>query len=234
MCAGCGAELRREPAPPDPVYGLPVCVCPGCGVACVRRKHRMRTHPVAFRRLDRAFNMLALAAVIVGVSAGTALAVAVGMASIAARDGGGPFMATLAAVRSSRPEELFSVGLLVGCVGMILAISGVLVSRVLWHWRARALVIAWGVVMALMAVVPTALAVYEIGVAWPAPPLGERVMGDILDNLPDRAQVLAACWLVTACGIGLDRAVSRGDRGDRKFRRSLRWARKRVARRRAG
>jgi len=194
----------------------------------------MRTHPVAFRRLDRAFNMLTLAAAIVGVSAGTALGVSVGMTNIAARVGGGPFAATLSAVRESRPEELLSIGLLVGSLGMIVAISGVLVSRVLWHWRARALVLAWGGVMAVMAVVPTVLAVYAVGVAWPAPPLGERVMGDILDKLPDRAQVLAACWLVTACGIGLDRAVSRGDRGDRKFRKSLRWARKQVARRRAG
>lgn len=227
-------ELRLEPAPPDPVYGLPVCVCPGCGVACVRRRHRLRTYPVAFRRLDRALNHLALSAAIVGVSAGTALGVSVGMTAIAARDGRGPFAATLASVRSSRPEELLSIGLLIGSLGMIVAISGVLVSRVLWHWRARGLVLAWGVVMALMAVTPTALAVYGIGVAWPAPPMGERVMGDILDKLPDRAQVLAACWLVTACGIGLDRAVPRGDHRGRKLRRSLRWARKRVARRRAG
>lgn len=227
-------ELRRVPAPPDPVYGLPVCICPGCGVACVRRKHRLRTFPLAFRRLDRAFNMIALSASVIGVSAGTALAVALGMTSIAARDRRGPFVATFLAVRSARPEELLSVGLLVGCVGMILAISGVLVSRVLWHWRARALVVAWGVVMALMALTPTALAVYGVGVPWPIPHVGERVMGDVLDRLPSRAQVLAACWLVTACGIGIDRAVPSGDHRGRKFRKSLRWARKQVARRRAG
>ncbi len=41
---GCGKELARHGrsgcrlhAPPDPHYGLPVVVCPGCGLACVRR-----------------------------------------------------------------------------------------------------------------------------------------------------------------------------------------------------
>ncbi|MDQ7013330.1 MAG: hypothetical protein Q9O74_05460 [Planctomycetota bacterium] len=37
ICMGCGKELARLRAPPDPHYGLPVVVCPGCGLACVRR-----------------------------------------------------------------------------------------------------------------------------------------------------------------------------------------------------
>ncbi len=34
---GCGTELARLHTPPDEHYGLPVVVCPGCGLACVRR-----------------------------------------------------------------------------------------------------------------------------------------------------------------------------------------------------
>lgn len=37
LCMGCGDELAHLLAPPDPHYGLPIVVCPGCGLACVRR-----------------------------------------------------------------------------------------------------------------------------------------------------------------------------------------------------
>ena len=39
VCFGCGSDLASVPAPPDPHYGLPVVVCHGCGVACVRRPY---------------------------------------------------------------------------------------------------------------------------------------------------------------------------------------------------
>lgn len=37
VCARCGVDLSHLRAPPDPIYGLPIVVCPGCGDASVRR-----------------------------------------------------------------------------------------------------------------------------------------------------------------------------------------------------
>ncbi|MDF1809030.1 MAG: hypothetical protein P1U42_04975 [Phycisphaerales bacterium] len=39
ICPTCLVELARIRAVPDPHYGLPVVVCPGCNAACVRTKH---------------------------------------------------------------------------------------------------------------------------------------------------------------------------------------------------
>lgn len=36
VCARCGSELSHLRAPPDPIYGLPIVVCPGCGLVGVR------------------------------------------------------------------------------------------------------------------------------------------------------------------------------------------------------
>ena len=38
-CHACGLALGRIRAPLDPIYRLPVVVCPGCHAACVRRRH---------------------------------------------------------------------------------------------------------------------------------------------------------------------------------------------------
>lgn len=40
-CPSCGRHLSRVRAPADPVYGLAVVVCPGCGEASVRRRDPM-------------------------------------------------------------------------------------------------------------------------------------------------------------------------------------------------
>lgn len=40
-CAACGYDLSRLRAPPDPHYGLPVVVCPGCALGVVRRRDAM-------------------------------------------------------------------------------------------------------------------------------------------------------------------------------------------------
>lgn len=54
-CASCGAELCRIRALPDPVYGLPIVVCPRCGTACVRRRHPV---PARWREAVRVFASL--------------------------------------------------------------------------------------------------------------------------------------------------------------------------------
>lgn len=225
-CAACGCELRRVAAPPDPVYALPVCVCPGCGRACVRRKHRFRTNPVAFRRLDRAFNRLALGAIVVAISAGTSLLIAVLMSLQSERSGKGPFVATFGAIRSAPPEEVLSVALAVGSVGMIVAISGVLLGRLLWHWKVNDLLAGWAVMLVVVSLAPTFFEFVESNTAARA--------HDLTSRWSDRLQALAMCWAATALGVLIDRSTRRPDGKNRKLRRSLRWARKQQARRRAG
>ncbi len=226
LCAGCGRELRAVAAPPDPVYALPVCVCPGCGLACVRRKHRLRTHPIAFRRLDRAFNRLALGAFVVLLSAGTSLLIAVFMSLQSERSGRGPFAATLGAIKSAPPEELLSIGLAVGAVGMIVAISGVLLGRLLGHWRVNDLLIGWAVVLVVVSLVPTFVEIAR----WDVPARAH----DLASRWPDRLQALAMCWGATALGVLIDRSTRKPSGKNHRLRRSLKWARRQQARRRAG
>lgn len=38
-CPACTSELGKIRALPDPIYALPIVVCPTCATACVRRKH---------------------------------------------------------------------------------------------------------------------------------------------------------------------------------------------------
>ncbi len=226
LCAGCGVELRGVSAPPDPVYALPVCVCPGCGLACVRRKHRLRTHPVAFRKLDRVFNRLAFSGFVVALASGTSLLIAVFMSLQSDRTGRGPFGATFSAIRSAPPEELFSVGLAVGSIGMTVSISGILLSRLLWHWRALHLILAWAGLLFAVSLAPT---LFEISYG-----NGNSVAHDVTVRWASRLQALAMCWCATGLGVAIDRATRRPGGSGRKFGRSLRWARKQQARRRAG
>ncbi len=58
ICIGCGLELSRRRTSPDPHYGLPVVVCPGCSVPSVRRPG-MRLGWRAGRRQRRALLTLA-------------------------------------------------------------------------------------------------------------------------------------------------------------------------------
>ena len=205
---------------------LPVCVCPGCGRACVRRKHRLRTHPIAFRRLDRAFNRLALSTGCVVLFAGTSLLIAIFMSLQAERSGKGPFAATILAVREAPIEELFSIWLAIGSVGMILAISGVLLSRLLWHWKAANLVIAWAALLMAVSFLPVVIpmAIWDTG----------AMQSDLAQFWPSRLQALVVCWGATALGVPIDRMTAPAASSGRKFRRSLRWARRRVQRRQTG
>lgn len=41
VCLSCGLDLARVRARLDPHYALPIVVCPDCGRAAVRRKHRI-------------------------------------------------------------------------------------------------------------------------------------------------------------------------------------------------
>lgn len=233
LCARCGLELRHIAATPDPIYGLPVCVCPGCGLATVRRKHRLRTFPVGFRRLDRAFNRLAFAAGCVVLFAVSSLMISLYMASQAEARGTGPFAATFSAIRNAPPEELLSYALATASVGMVIAISGITLSRLLWHWNTKQLLVGWACVLGLLALTPMVPILLDIDTHQHLD-RNQWLSLDLTRALPNRLQAMALCWAATSLGIAIDRGTRPELTTSRRFRRSLRWARKRLARRRAG
>ncbi len=51
ICTGCGSDLTARRAPPDPVYGLPVVVCPACQRPSVRTRASVER---GFRRVRAA------------------------------------------------------------------------------------------------------------------------------------------------------------------------------------
>ena len=158
--------------------------------------------------------------------AGTSLLIAVFMSLQASRSGTGPFAATIGAIRNAPIEELFSIWLAIGAVAMILAISGVLLSRLLWHWKTAQLVFAWAGVLVVVSFLPLIVPVAE----WEMGALSR----DLVSLWPSRLQALAMCWVATAAGVPIDRITAPAKHINRKFRRSMRWARKQVNRRQTG
>lgn len=57
ICPSCLVELARIRAVPDPHYGLPVVVCPGCKTACVRTKHPDRVFWRSYHRTNIAIRL---------------------------------------------------------------------------------------------------------------------------------------------------------------------------------
>lgn len=228
LCTGCGCELCRIPAPPDPVYGLPVCTCPSCGTSVVRRKHRTRTQPVAFKRLDRAFNRMALSLFAIAVFAGSALLIAM-VAAYRARDYDlSAWSALIYPIRTADKAELFSIALINLIVATTQLSSGIILSRLLWHWKTKQLALAWLGMLVVMAFLPT---LYH----FVFPTRGSLTL-DLRHDLANRLQILVVLWIVTLAGLAMGK-VSADERklaANRRVRRSLRWARKQIRRRRVG
>lgn len=96
VCSACGHDLARLRAPPDPHYALPVVVCPGCALACVRRpyagtarwRNAVRVWRLGARLFIRVVMLVLLAVLLLASSAG----VAGGLDRIL---GGGPITALL-------------------------------------------------------------------------------------------------------------------------------------------
>lgn len=215
-------------APPDPVYGLPVCTCTRCGVSVVRRAHRLRTHPIAFRRLDRAFNRMALTLFVIVCIAGGAMVMAALMARQAEIHDRSPWPALIHALRNAKESELLSIGVLLTILALVQLLSGLVLNRLLWHWKPIHLAIAWGLVLlALCALFPVFIR-HDDG--------GPYTFHYSTPTFVAMVQIAVVCWLLTSVGLFVGRLTTpkREVILARRYRRSLRWARKRLARRRNG
>ncbi|GAB5497148.1 MAG: hypothetical protein Phyf2KO_22280 [Phycisphaerales bacterium] len=228
ICNCCGRELRHVLAPPDPVYGLPICTCPACGVSIVRRKHRLRTHPVAFRRLDRAFNRMALTLFVILCVSGAAMLISALATRQAELHERAPWPALAHAVRNADKSELFSIGILLTIIALVQLLSGLVLSRLLWHWKTTHLALAWGALLAVLSA-----ATIAVGLKIDGSPVFNRFALGLIGSM---LQVAGVCWLLTATGLWVGKATmpSRDAIVARRFRHSLKWARKLQSRSRAG
>jgi hypothetical protein len=212
-CASCGLELRRIPAPPDPVYGLPVVVCPRCGAAVVRRKHRTMPRATRLRccRVAGALLTRAVAALIVTA----AMLPLVGLVSEAATQPtlghalariAGP----LADPRSSESDRTWFVVMWASLLGLG-ALGGTLSSLLLPHLRAG------GAALVLLAWIAGLFVAWQL--MWP-----DRDVRPLYILLG-----IAAAWTPPACGALAARVLSE-PRQRSSIRRPLRRERRRRAR----
>lgn len=139
-----------------------------------------------------------------------------------------PWPAFVHAVRNADKSELLSIGVLLSIIGLVQLLSGLVLCRLLWHWKMTHLALAWGVLLLVCCTsVPTILVRID------AIPFE---FGPVLRVYGSMVQVAGVCWLLTAAGLCVGKATTPS--GDaimaRRLRRSLRWARKLQSKSRAG
>lgn len=139
-----------------------------------------------------------------------------------------PWPALVHAVRNADKSELLSIGVLLTIIALVQLLSGLVLSRLLWHWKMTHLALAWGALLLVCCTsVPTVLVRID-AIAFEFGPV-LRVYGSMV-------QVAGVCWLLTAAGLIVGKATmpSRDKIVARRLRRSLKWARKLQSRNRAG
>jgi hypothetical protein len=73
ICPTCLTEFARVRAVPDPHYGLPVVVCPGCNKGVVRVRHPDRAYWREMRRLRKSLQRLWLTLLFTALSTGAVI-----------------------------------------------------------------------------------------------------------------------------------------------------------------
>ncbi len=171
---------------------------------------------------------MALSLFAIAVFAGSALLIAM-VAAYRARDYDlSAWSALIYPIRTADKAELFSIALINLIVATTQLSSGIILSRLLWHWKTKQLALAWLGMLVVMAFLPT---LYH----FVFPTRGSLTL-DLRHDLANRLQILVVLWIVTLAGLAMGK-VSADERklaANRRVRRSLRWARKQIRRRRVG
>lgn len=209
-------------APADPVYRLPIVVCPRCAQAVVRRRH-----PVQARSRQISANIQSIMGLAVRVAGSLGLAGAIIGLSVLVEDA--HFRATR---RDMNPvlDEMFIVG---GCLWLAVAGAiGVWLGAMFAHWRVLPLVAAWLAGLVALVAMP--------GVAGVIEDLGEdRAIGSVWEMflgpgswLRENQRVLlgvGASVVPLFVGYPLGRLI---ERQAARVRRRRMWRRRRALRRR--
>ena len=223
ICVGCGRELCRESAPPDPVYGLPIVVCPRCGLACVRRGHRANRIPARFWRViglvwllvGHVLMLSLLTAILLGF-----VAVVVHTARKLRID---PFQVFMPNWAYREPVAVIADAMPPLIVMMIVMICGIWFGVQLTHWRRRAWVLGGVGLMGALALLPMAWSE-----SW------HLEAGDLVDGLrlvTMRFEALVPAMLALAIGVRI--GMPKDNDSERIRRARFRKVRSRVRRRQA-
>jgi hypothetical protein len=127
LCTNCGSDLARIRARREPLYGLPLVVCPRCGICAVRRRHPLQ-------RRYRSGKRLALSLAVLAAQLGL-LAAFISLTTAVCVQFGEDFMR--GGVELSRPEMTVLAVLSFGALPLAL---GAWLKAGLPHWRGA---IAW-------------------------------------------------------------------------------------------
>ncbi len=145
VCMGCGLDLARVRAAPEPHYGLPLVTCPRCAGACVRR-HPSRIGWRGARRLRRAAaGLAAQVAILLGSAAITTIAsISMAVERFTPRTVAQDFMAVLRG-----DEDLLMSGPLVAAVALLgwAVLVGLWLSATLRHLGVPRAILLWGAVV---------------------------------------------------------------------------------------
>ncbi|MBX3406099.1 MAG: zinc ribbon domain-containing protein [Phycisphaeraceae bacterium] len=132
-CANCGHDLSRLCALIDPVYGLPIVVCPRCREAVVRTSIPVRTRARQARRLVVSLAMLAFSVLLTTGFAGAVI----GLSSVV-------FEQWVRAQRNSAAPWTHEGFVVAAAVWAGLALTaGVWTGAMLAHWRWWLVLPAW-------------------------------------------------------------------------------------------
>jgi hypothetical protein len=226
-CANCGLSLTRIPAPLDPVYGLPVVVCPECRAACVRRSDGHRAVPRWLSRLDAAARAMVFSTVGL-LAACSAFIAASSMIATSARRAGltGRTLASLigsAWTRDDRYHEWISGdGPILLIVGLAFGAGlGVYLTAALPHVRRRVFVPVFAACALTMLMIPALVETLERVVS--AIDRGRELDWSML-RIRGESRILSAApvaALAMLAGVPLGRRVRRSA----EALRNIRWRR---------
>lgn len=104
-CASCGCDLSRVAAPLDPVYGLPVVVCPRCGEACARNSQAGRVLPRRWSQAARGGAKILTAVLMLALMSGMAAGACAAASELMLEAETTPWRVLLGAARISQDDE---------------------------------------------------------------------------------------------------------------------------------
>lgn len=200
VCPCCGAALTRMRPQPDPHYGLPLVLCPGCGRAAVRRRDLLQQAWRQGVRANRALGVLCTQALVI-----------VGLAAAALG-----WVTTLASLpptwRTVQDERWLLLAAAATCL-----LTGIWLTAGLSHWRRWVAFVAWTMLLAIL----VALDGWLVSTA--APLLAVKGV-TLLPGAPDvfrlleRLEIVALMIVVTALGIPAGMGILRLHATNRSLR----------------
>jgi hypothetical protein len=236
VCIACGHDLARLHAPPDPHYGLPVVVCPGCALACIRRPYTgvalWRSAMRVRRMVVRLFVRLVLLVLFPATVISSSIAIGMTLQTLLGRD---PTFALLTPSQDQQAgltEWLRYYGIWLLPLWLVASAStGIAFGFVFPHWRLR----WWPIGVAAMALSVVFLLLLVIApVEWA---YDERSLTDAWNGLQaNRGGAQRSLWVMgfavaiawaampTGGRLGRDLHTRKGLRSWRLKRARKRWS----------